>query len=318
MRRATLLLTVAAGFSHAAPVSITLRDSARLENRTVKLADIAGVESDDAGLARQFGATQLLMLGERGQTVRFTRERIRYALDKRLPGLQDAYRLSGAPAVQLTWSGHALDGAALQVWAATAMRELLQIRAPQAEVSITPYPLSPSTPLHVPPGTIAYAIRHVQPELTERMSMLVDVLVNGAVSLSVPVWLRVQGSQLAWRLRQDAQAGAAPDAALLEQVRVPVSHDRLASGEPGVMLGARLRRARPAGSLLLVEDLDQKKPGARGSEIGVRIHRGGVEVEDRAVAMNDGINGARVRVVNPRTQASYLATVIGDGVAEVK
>jgi flagella basal body P-ring formation protein FlgA len=318
MRRATLLLAVAAGISHAAPVSITLRDSARLENRTVKLADIAGVESDDAALARQFGATQLLMLGERGQTVRLTRERIRYALDKRLPGLQDAYRLSGAPAVRLTWSGDALDGASLQAWAATAMRELLQIRAPQAEVSITPYPLSPSTPLHVPPGTIAYAIRHVQPELTERMSVLVDVLVDGAVSLSVPVWLRVQGSQLAWRLRQDAQAGAAPDAALLEQVRVPVSHERLAGGEPGATPGARLRRARPAGSLLLSDDLDQKKPVARGSEIRVRIQRGGVEVEDRAVAMNDGINGARVRVVNPRTQASYLATVIGDGVAEVK
>ncbi len=257
MRRATLLLTVAAGFSHAAPVSITLRDSARLESRIVKLADIAGVACDDAGLARQFGGTQLLMLGQRGQTVRLTRERIRYALDKRLPGLQDAYRLNGAPAVQLSWSGVALDGAALQSWAATAMRELLLTRAPQAEVVITPYPLSPSTPLHVPPGEIAYAIRHLQTELTERMSLLVDVLVDGTVALSVPVWLRVQGSQLAWRLRQDAQAGAAPDAALLEQVRAPVSHERLAGGEAGAMPGARLRRARPAGSLLLIEDLDQ-------------------------------------------------------------
>ena len=84
------------------------------------------------------------------------------------------------------------------------------------------------------------------------------------------------------------------------------------------MRGARLRRARPAGSLLLSVDLDQEKPVARGREILVRIHRGGVDVEDRAVAMNDGVNGARVRVVNPRTRASYLATVIGDGVAEVK
>lgn len=318
MRRATLLLTLAAGVSHAAPVAITLRDSARLENRTVRLADVASVEADDAGLARQFGGTQLLMLGQRGQTVRLTRERIRHALDKRLPGLQEAYRLGGAPAVHLSWSGLALDGAALQSWAATAMRELLQTRAPQAEVVVTSYPLSQSTPLHVPPGDITYAIRHVQPDLTGRMSMLVDVLVDGTVALSVPVWLKVQGSQTGWRLRQDAQAGAAADAGLLEQVRVPVSHERLASGDVGAMRGARLRRARPAGSLLLSVDLDQEKPVARGREILVRIHRGGVDVEDRAVAMNDGVNGARVRVVNPRTRASYLATVIGDGVAEVK
>lgn len=320
MRRATLLLTIVAGFCRAAPapVSVTLRDSVRLETRVVKLADVAGVEADDAKLAQRFGDTQLLMLGQRGQPVRLTRERIRYALDKRLPGLQDAYWLGGAPAVQLTWSGRVLDSAALQAWSVSALRALLGSRAPHAEVSITPYPLSPSTPLYVAPGRVDYAIRHVQPELTERMNMLVDVLVDGVVALSVPVWLRLQGSQLAWRVRQDAQAGAALDAALLEQVRVPLSHERLAVTELHAMASAHLKRARAAGSLLLADDLDQKKPVERGSEIVVRVVRGGVAVEDRALALNEAIHGARVRVVNPRTQASYLATVIGDGVAEVK
>lgn len=318
MRRATLLLTMAAGLSHAAPASITLRDSVHVDTRVVTLADIAGIQTDDAALAQRLGGARLLMLGQRGQPVRLTRERIRYALDKRLPGLQDAYRLGGAPAVQLSWSGHALDGAALQAWSAAALRELLQTSAPHAELSITAYPLPPSVPLHVAPGSISYAVRQVQSELTERMHMQVDVLVDGAVALSVPVWLRVHGSQLAWRLRLDAQAGAALDAGLLEQIRAPLSHRRLASAPLDAMRTARLRRARAAGSLLLAEDIDQKKAVERGGEILVRVVRGGITVEDRALALNEAGHGARVRLVNPRTHGSYLATVIGDGVAETR
>lgn len=320
VRAAALVITVFAGVCRAAPapVSVTLRDSATLESRMVKLADVASVEADDADLVKRFSDTQLLMLGQRGQPVRLTRERIRHALDKRLPGLQDAYRLAGAPAVQLTWSGRALDGAALQAWSVSTLSALLQSRAPDADVSITPYPLSPSLPLYVAPGRVDYAVRHVQPGLMERMNMLVDVLVDGAVVFSVPVWLRVQGSQPAWRVRQDAQAGAVLDAAMLEQANVPVSHQLLAWPDLQAMAGARLRHAKSAGSLLLAEDVDQKKPVERGSEIVVRVVRGGIAVEDRALALNEATHGARVRVVSPRTQASYLATVIGDGVAEVK
>lgn len=318
MRAAILLMAIAAGVCRAAPVSVDLRDSATLETRMVRLADIASVQSDDQVLARRFGDTQILMLGQRGQPVRLTRERIRHALDKRLPGLQDAYQLSGAPAVQLIWSGRMLDSGALQAWSASALSALLSESAPHADVSITPYPLSSATQLYVAPGRIDYAARQVHQGLTERMHMLVDVLVDGTVALSVPVWLRVQGTQLAWRVRQDAQAGAALDASMLEPVRAPLSHQQLAAHESHALDSARLRRTKQAGSLLLADDIDQKKPVERGSEILVRVVRGGIAVEDRALALNEAAHGASVRVVNPRTQASYLATVVGDGVAEVR
>lgn len=320
MRAAALLMTAVAGVCGAAPapVSLTLRDNVTLETRVVRMLDIADVKAQDQALARRFGDTQLLMLGERGQPIRLTRERIRHALNKRLPGLQDAYLLDGAPAVQLTWSGIAFDGAALQAWSVAKLEALLRTRAPEAGLGITPFPLSASLPSSVPPGRVDYALRHVQPELTERMNMLVDVLVDGAVAFSVPVWLRVQGSQPAWRVRQEAQAGAVLDKAMLERTSVPVSKRHLASDEMLAMSGIRLKRAKAAGSLLLADDVDQKKPVERGNEIVVRVVRGGIAVEDRGLALNEAVHGGRVRVVNPRTQGSYLATVIGDGVAEVR
>ena len=317
-RHAFLLLGLAACLGHAAPVSIMLRDSVRMDRPVVTLADIAAVTSSDAALAERFGATRLLMLGQRGQPVRLTRERIRYALDKRLPGLQDAYQLGGAPAVRLIWYGNPLDGAAIQAWATARLNELLRERHPEASLDVTPYPLSQGTPLHVQPGIVTFAMRHVQPELTERIGMLVDVLVDGTPALSVPVWLRVHGSRPAWRFRRNAAAGALLDADLLELVSIPVSHERLAGTVSNPLTGASLRHARDAGSMLLADDIDQKKPVVRGGEILVRAVRGNIAVEDRGVALNEAGQGGRVRVVNPRTQASYLATVVGDGVAEVK
>lgn len=317
-RHAFLLLGLAACLEHAAPVSVTLRDSVRMDRPVVTLADIATVTSSDAALVERFGATRLLMLGQRGQPVRLTRERIRHALDKRLPGLQDAYQLGGAPAVQLTWYGNPLDGAALQAWAAAHLHQLLRERHPQASLDVTSYPLSQGSPLHVQPGVVTFAMRHVQPELTERVGMLVDVLVDGLPALSVPVWLRVHGNRPAWRFRRNAAAGAMLSPDLLELVNISVSHERLASTAADALAGANLRHARDAGSLLLTDDINPKKPVIRGSEILVRAVRGGIAVEDRGLALNEAGQGGRVRVVNPRTQARYLATVIGDGVAEIR
>jgi len=284
----------------------------------VKLADVASIKADDSELARRFGETQLLMLGQRGQPLRLTRERIRYALDKRLPGLRDVYRLGGAQAVQLTWSGRVLDVAALQAWSASALGMLLQTRAPHAEVSITPYPLSASGSLYLPSGRIRYEVKHVQPELAARMNMLVDVLVDDRVVLSVPVWLKVQGTRQAWRVRQETQAGTVLDLAMLEQVDVPLSDQPVALNAVPATGGVRLKQAKPGGSLLMAEDVEPKKPVERGSEIVVRVVHGGIAVEDRALALNEAAQGGRVRLVNPRTQANYFATVVSDGVAEVK
>lgn len=318
MRAAALVMTALSGVCQAAPVSLTLREQVTLESRMVKLVDVADVVADDKELARRFGDTQLLMIGQRGQPIRLTRERVRHALNKRLPGLQDTYQLGGAPAVQLTWSGHAFDGAALQAWSVSTLEAVLRSRAPEARLDIASFPLSTSIPSTVPPGRVDYALRQVQPELTERMNMLVDVLVDGAAAFSVPVWLRVQGSQPGWRLRQEAQAGAVLDKAMLERAGVPVSKLHVASDEMLAMSGIRLTQRKAAGSLLLAEDVDQKKPVERGSEIVVRVVRGGIAVEDRGLALNEAVHGGRVRVVNPRTQGSYLATVTGDGVAEAK
>jgi flagella basal body P-ring formation protein FlgA len=299
-------------------VTVELRDIVTLENRMVKLSDIASIKADDKGLVERFGGTQLLMLGQRGQPLRLTRERVRHALDKRLPGLRDAYRLVGTQAVQLTWSGPALDGAALQAWAVSTLGKLLRSRMPVAEISITPYPMPASGPLYVPPGRIAYEVKHVQPELATRMTMLVDVLVDDRVAFSVPVWMKVQGIQQAWRVRHDTQAGAVLDLAMLERVDAPLSDQPVVSNELPATGGVRLKHAKPAGSLLMADDVDPKKPVERGSEIVVRVVRGGIAVEDRALALNEAVQGGRVRVVNPRTQASYLATVVSDGVAEVR
>lgn len=74
----------------------------------------------------------------------------------------------------------------------------------------------------------------------------------------------------------------------------------------------------PAGALLSPDDLMARKAVERGSEITVKVARGGIVVEDRALAMTEGLSGAAVRLMNPRTHSDYLATVLSDGLAEAR
>ncbi|WP_161993315.1 flagella basal body P-ring formation protein FlgA [Lacisediminimonas profundi] len=81
---------------------IHLRDSATVTQREVKVIDVAGVEATDAALRKIIEATTLALIGSRREPLRLSRERVKHALERRLPALRDAMTLAGADAVLLT------------------------------------------------------------------------------------------------------------------------------------------------------------------------------------------------------------------------
>lgn len=55
-----------------------------------------------------------------------------------------------------------------------------------------------------------------------------------------------------------------------------------------------------------------------GSEVKVRSLLGAIAVEGRATSLEDGYPGARVRLRNPRSRQTFLATVLGPDLVEAQ
>lgn len=303
--------------AHAAPAKVTLRDNAVLERHIVTLADVAFIESEDAALRQALSNTRLATMGEPGKPRRLSRSRIEHILGRYLPAWQGSYEVTGSEAVMMTMASRPLSTNALHAWAASTLSSILHARMPGARLEVNPYPLT-STPVFQPSGKVSYAARHMQHEPTQRMTMVVDVSADGGKTVSVPVWLRVQGSLPALRLKNSTTAGASLDPSMVEIIDAPVSSKQLVSFPITEITSFRLRHALPAGALLSPGDLLARKPVERGSEITVKVARGGILLEDRAVAITEGPSGAAVRVMNPRTHSHYFATVLSDGVAEAR
>lgn len=307
-----------AASAEAAGAKVTLRDNVVLDRHIVTLSDVAVIESDDAPLRRALSNSLLATLAEPGKPLKLTRARIEHVLSRYLPVWKGRYQVMGAESVLTTWAARPLDADALREWAATSLSSMLHARMPGARLEVDAYPLAAAAPVYQPPGNVSYAVRHVQLAPAQRMTMVVDVLINGVKTLSVPVCLRVQGTLPALRLKYASAAGASLSSDMVELIETPISNRQLASFSVEEIASFRLRLALPAGTLLSPNDLLLRKAVERGSEITVKVARGGILVEDRGLAISDGISGAAVRVMNPRTHSDYFVTVLSDGLAEAR
>jgi hypothetical protein len=303
--------------AYATPAKVTLRESAVLDRHIVTLADVATIESADTALRHALSSTRLATLSEPGKPRKLSRSRIDHILSRYLPAWQNSYQLAGAEFVVATMASQSLNTSALQTWAASTLSARLHARIPGARLYVAAYPLS-SASVSYHPGNLSYAVRHMQMAPSQRMAIVVDVLVDGAKTVSVPVWLRVEGSLPVMRLKTTTAAGASLNSSMVDIIDVPVSGEQLASFPIAEIDSFRLRHAMPAGALLSPGDLLARKPVERGSEITVKVARGGILLEDRAVAITEGPSGAAVRLMNPRTHSDYFATVLSDGLAEAR
>jgi flagella basal body P-ring formation protein FlgA len=302
---------------YAAPAKVVLRESAVLDRHIITLADVAIIESEDAVLRQALSSTRLATLGEPGTPRKLSRSRIAHILSRYLPAWQGSYDLVGAEFVLATMASQSLNTSGLQTWAENTLSARLHALIPGARLDVVAYPM-PSRSISYPPGNVSYAVRHMQMVPSQRMAMIVDVLVDGARSLSVPVWLRVQGSVPVMRLKTPTAASASLSSSMVDIIDVPVSDKQLASFPITEINSFRLRHAMPAGALLSFSDLLARKPVERGNEITVKVAQGGILLEDRAVAITEGQSGAAVRLMNPRTHSDYFATVLSVGLAEAR
>jgi len=311
-----LALLVACGAAQATPVILELRPDALVRGQAVRLGDIASIDAVPA-TARRLAALQVGSAPLAGYPATLGRAALDAALAGQagFAGLTPAWR--GAERVVVRRAALQVDGAALQAVARLRLEALHGAR--HARLELTPLGTIPD--VQAPEGALALRPRDAAVPLGARTTVWIDVLVDGALVRSVTVPFQVR----AWRpvlvARRDLAAGAPLGAADLRSEE----RDVLALGQraaPAVAApswdGVRLAAALAEGDVLSAHHLVPAGAVRRGDRVKLLVRDAALRIETAAVVQEDGIAGARVRVLPASGSEAVAARVIGQGLVAIE
>lgn len=305
---ASVLLSVQLLAAAPAAAQLTLRDSVTVSSPRIQLADVA--ESGSAALGvTDLGATPLP-----GYSLRLSRHEIARLLRAR--GLAAQVAWQGASSVRVERLLEPFDSAQLLTVAAAEVRARLGSEIVRTQLE----PAEPLPELQLPAGQITLRARPLAPAqaLRRKLTVWIEVLVDGAPLRTVPVRLQLRAYRQVLTAAQALPAGVIPPCAALTLQEVDVAGlDSPAAGNDCGALQGRLKRALAAGAPLLSGDLQRSHAVTQGENISLVLQRGAIVLESRAVAMADGDVGQRIEVKPSVSAAPVSVDVIAPGMVRL-
>jgi flagella basal body P-ring formation protein FlgA len=314
MRRsqaAALLLLCAA--AQGAPVGLDLHPDVLVRGKAVRLGDVAAIGALPAEAGRLAGL-QVGVAPMAGYTETFSRSALEAALRSQAVFSNITLEWHGAERVVVRRAGTIIDGTAL----ADAARHMLQSTygARYAQLELTPVGIAAD--VQVPDGVVAVRAREKSTVLRQRTTVWVDVLVDGAVvrSAAVPFQVRALNTVLVARRPLPADAALAPDDFRSERLDV-LALATAPAPAPVSWNGLRLMAALAEGDVLPARSVVPAGAVRRGDRVRLVVDDAALRIETAAVAQEDGIAGARVRVMPVAGGEAVVARVMGQGVVAI-
>lgn len=309
------MLATLCGVAHAAPVDVELLPAALVHGKAVRLGDVSRIDGADPALARALGATRLGAAPLAGYSERFSRAAIDAAIQASPATTGTALAWRGAGSVTVRRASRLVEGAEL---AAVARRQLESVHgARYARLALTQ--AGSVGDVQVPEGTLALKPRPVAGALRQRVSAWVDLLVDGAVYRSVAVSFRAEGwNEVLVAGRAMPADGVAERGDFRQELR-----DVLALEAPPAPVTApaaplRLSEAVGVGDVLLSRHVVPPGMVRRGDRVSLVTTAGPVRIETSAVAQNDGMVGAQLRVKPANGSDIVTARVVAAGMVAVE
>jgi flagella basal body P-ring formation protein FlgA len=301
----SLLLLLACAPAGAA-TRLTLKAGVAVPGARVTLADVADGGERAALAAIDLGAAPLP-----GYTARFTRAELARLLRARaLP-----YELAGAEAVAVDRSSQSFDQQGVLAAAEAELRRLWDGQAERLALRLA----APLPELQLPQGQVKLQARALAAGARRsRVTVWVDVLLDGAFVRTVPVPYEVQAWRQVLVATRALAAGATPGCESL----VPRERDIAAlDGAPAAndchAVAGRLRRALPQDAVLQAQQLQAERAVAQGESVALRLFDGAIALESRATALDDGDVGQRIDVKPANGNSAVRAEVIGPGLVRI-
>ena len=172
--------------------------------------------------------------------------------------------------------------------------------------------------LNLPAGTIDVRVRPLPDDArpVSRMSLWLDLHIDGRFERSVLVTCRVKAYRMAWTANMDLAAGTRLSPQFLRRAEVDVAALGITPwrGDPaGTVLRTRLLR----GDALTARSVAPALAVSRGERVLLSSRVGAVEVLTSAQALQDADVGQRIPVRVDASQGPVLATVREPGFLEI-
>jgi flagella basal body P-ring formation protein FlgA len=287
---------------------ITFRATASVAGRTIRLGDVAIIETSDPRLAARLEAVEVGAAPIRGhsRTVSQAYARVRI----RQIGIHtDQLHIHGPALVEVTRPEQKLSGAALHKVACEAIEAV----NPGATAQVASAPRD----LRLPPGAVELKPEGAQPVIGTTGSLIIRVLVDGREEVRVPISFRLQRLTSVVVAVRDLTVGS-----ILSIDDVRVEERPAAAGRPlladveqavGQQVALPLRGGSPIAAGMLRAPVLVK----RGDRIRLICRSPGFVISALGEALQNGSAGQTIRVRNLSSLREVTALVETDQTAEV-
>ncbi|HEX7640586.1 MAG TPA: flagellar basal body P-ring formation chaperone FlgA [Burkholderiaceae bacterium] len=293
-------------------VHATIRAEASAEGRSVTLGDLAELSGAAAEQLASLAHTRLAAAPQPGGTLHLTKRQVTRLL--REAGVA-AIVVDGADDTLVTATSVTLDMNAVVATAKAKLAEELRQNGQTLELT----PQDDMHELRLPHGSVALTARNApHRDLHSRMSVYVDVLLDGQYYRTVPVTFSVSAAGPVLVARHDLPKGAVLDCNDTESQQRDLA--ALASppltGDCAALL-KRTKRNLAAGEVLLANAAEPLPAVSEGQYVTLKVAEGAVVIESRALALTDGEMGQRIPVKPTMGEEPVLAVVVAPGLVNL-
>ncbi len=297
-------------------MTVTLRADVTLDHARIVLADVATVSGADGDAVQTLEHLEIGHAPRIAYVEKLSRAQLEQLIRRRAGPAADGLAMDGATVVSLRTAAQAIaEDSVLKV-----AKDRLQQQFGGAYWRLDVEALATPEGLEVPVG--AYQLR-ARPlggtTLASRMTVWVDVIVDGLPYRSVLVPLHVQAMRHVYVARKPMRQGAElVPADLALELRDVVGLKGVPLGEADVQQGGKLQHALAEGQVLTLRDQAARGQVMRGDRVRLALAAGAVRVETMALADSDAAIGELVKVRPDNGSALVAARVVAPGIVEVE
>ena len=307
-------------------IAIDLNPQVEVHDAQVTLGDVARIRARDPQVQDELSRLPLGRAPLAGERVTLRRDVLQRWIVSRTDIDAQRIQWSSTASSEIRLATQVLSGERIVRCASDDLLAWLSRSDAQVKVDVTAVPAD----VPIPPGVLTLKSRHRSSHaadsalLAKRMSVWVDVFVNGDLVRTVPVDFDVNARASAYVATRELATGStlAADSLAVREVELsgrsalPLSPTE-STGTDGRLDNLRLRRPLVAGDALSRSDVEHVPLVTRGGWATLNESQGSLHLESRVEVLEDGLVGQTVRVRLPNASSSIEARVVGAGKLEM-
>ncbi|MFZ6646141.1 flagellar basal body P-ring formation chaperone FlgA [Undibacterium sp. TJN25] len=310
------MVSMACAAGSSTSVQVDLSADVAISQKRFTLGQIAVVKTDDNEIRKTVESLEVGQAPRVGYVEQYTKEELDRLIHSRVPLMRAALDWHGAKAVKVRAAGHSLDNAKVVESAREYLAKELGAKFKRVELNSA----APVADIELPTGEVSMTCRPLEMgRLYSRAPIWVDIRVNGEVYRSVVVTFTIKVAQEVYVAKRDLPAGtiALPSDFETRTEDVTDNPEGLVSAN-GLSEATRLRKAVGRGQMLRREQLSPEGLVFRGDSVKLILAEGGVVIETRAIAQQDGVVGQLVKVKPETSAEAFSGRVLVGGVVQVE